>query len=363
MEITYNLIIKTLSNNHLKLNEEFVKKINAVQTFDDFPSKFKHLLNNNMYRKSVINYDNDNNISFWSSLVLLLKLPYNISTIIDFKNQISTKNSDLQSIANFLDVNFIIFDFQNVDISLVYKEECMNPFKQTFIFAKYKDLWSVIITDEKYLFDINTNEIKNILTSNCKYYNEINKIIKIEYDIMNIINMEKEKYIQQSNDNIFIKSEATLEKQSFSNNEPIQTKVEKLNKKIQSYEPLQALPIKLNQKTLSFDEPTNTNTNIDTTKLTSMKVAELTQLCDQLKISYKKKNIKKELIELILNNVTSESKTTLEQIKPVNNITINQNLDAQTKSELMNICDKLKLHYKKSAKKGELIKTILDNQI
>jgi hypothetical protein len=358
MDITYNLIIKTLSNNHLKVNDEFIKKMESVQTLDEFPTKFKHLLKKNMYRKSVINYDNDNtNISFWSSLVLLLQLPYKISTIIEFKNKITLEKrclsnettDDIQSVANLLDVNFIIFDFQTVNIFLVYKEIQMNPLKQTFLFAKYKDLWSVIITDNKYLFDINTIEIKNILNSNCKYYNQ-NKSINIDYDIINIINSEKEKYFDKINSDIFIKAETIQE-----------------------------------EKTNIIPKTTN---SLDITKISSMKICELTELCTTLNISFKKKNTKKELIELITNNSkennskennskennskennskenNSKENNSKENNSKENNSKENNSneLNNNTKDKLIEICEKLKLKYKKSAKKSELIQIIVESKL
>lgn len=333
MDITYNLILRTLSNKHLKVNEEFIKKIESVQLFDEFPTKFKHLLKNNMYRKSVINYDNNNNnISFWSSLVLLLNLPYKISSIIDFKNKIleekrclsNETNDEIQSIANLLDVNFIIFDFETVNIYLIYKEIQMNPLKQTFLFAKYKDLWSVIITDNKYLFDINTIEIKNILNSNCKYYNQ-DKSININYDIINIINSEKEKYFDKINSDIFIKAETIQE--------------EKIN----------VIP--------------KTSKSLDITKISSMKICELTELCTTLNITFKKKNTKKELIELITNNL--QKNNLKENNSKENNLQKNNSkeLEDYSKIELIEMCDKLKLKYKKSSKKSELIKIIIDSKL
>lgn len=239
MDINYELILKYLTNkkssekpkdnsvNDTNLFEQNQKNImNYVVTFSD---KFKSLLvESGFYRYGVTK----NNISFWTSLLTLLDkkfmVPYEndeLTQINNFKNQLlelynkslSMKDLDkndirdrfklhpdiivIQYIVDILDINIIIFDFKTDDISTVYKNDIMNPWKQTILLAKYSDLWEPIMfinTRGKIqrLFDYNDNVIKRVLSYKTITYFESNRIKKehaYNNNISSIIDNEKTK--------------------------------------------------------------------------------------------------------------------------------------------------------------------------
>jgi hypothetical protein len=259
-----------------------------------FPQEFKSLLKDNFYRIGITINDGtvneDKNISFWSSFLTLLdpcfsnNIEKDESTMItEFKTSILTskkkvdpfilrerinKEPDefvLQTIVDILDINFIIFDFKTLDIFLLYHKKEMNPFKTTFLFAKYDNLWEPILlkNDVEIIrtFDYNNPNIKNVLDVSTKKYFSPNKDIVIS-NIDKIIKVEKNKLCKkQLETNIFIKSE---------NEEPVYEKVAK--------------------------------EHLNKSKLTKMKNAELIELINELKLTLPEKQLKANLIDVIMAN-------------------------------------------------------------
>lgn len=294
MEINYNLIIKYLS----KKADTFITKNNIFNYANTFPEKFQNLLSDKFYRLGITVYDkNNNNVSFWSSLLTLIDKDFSVSfnnnegsIINNYKNElldnfnVSKDNKYkiftdktilrdklnkvpdfelLEYIVTILDINFIIFDFKSFDIYSLYNGNKMNPFKSILLFAKYDNYWEpiMIIKDKVNIqrsFNYNDHNIKKILDSNEILYYDNQK----EYSLMtpqDVICVEKTK---------LCKTDDTIIDEIFVN------------------------PNTLNYKTLNK------------TKLTKMKLEEVKKIIDELTIDIPTvKYTKALLIDLILNKI------------------------------------------------------------
>jgi hypothetical protein len=292
MEITYDMIVKYLVYN----NNTFSNTKGSITYSNMFPDRFK-FISNNFYKYGVTIYDNrNNNISFWTSFLTLIDYKFNLSfdkeeinVIGEFKNNLlmSKKKIDpfiirdkinkepdefvLQFIVDVMDINFIIFDFKQNNIYVMYHKKEMNPLKNTFIFAKYDNLWEPILlktsTLEERIFNYSNNDIKNILTQkDIKLFNN-NKELVINTNIDKIIKIEKNKLIKkQLDENIFVKEEII--------NNPV------------------------TQETVP-----NKYSDLNKTKLTKMKNSELIEIINDLGLEIPQKVLKANLVELILNNI------------------------------------------------------------
>ena len=323
MEITYNIIIKYLcekqDNEVILAKKELVKFITQKNIFSyssTFPDKFKNLLTDKFYRYGVTTHDNENNnISFWSTLLTLLDkkfiIPFTndeIEIINQFKNQLIEQYSKqkmssflkdldkndwrerfklepdsyiLQYIVDILDINILIMDFKTTNIYSLYRKNIMNPWKQTIIIAKYDNNWEPIMSvkakgNTQRLFDYNDAIIKKLITTEklILYFDteKINKDFICMEDIQDVINLEKNK-LKISSNNKIINNELI-------NNELINN--EQLFVKIDDFEEIKLL---------------------NKTKLNKMKLLELQDICAKFKISINTDKIptRAVLIELILN--------------------------------------------------------------
>jgi hypothetical protein len=233
MEINYDLIIKYLvgKNQSEKSENIFTTQKNIYTYSTTWPDKFKQLFTDKFYRYGVtVNDSENNNISFWASIITLLYEEFLISyteeetTIINnFKSQIIDKynhknlssyikkldkndfrerfrlcpgNNILQYVADILNINLLIFDFKDQTIKSVYPEEIMNPWKQILLLSKYDNLWEPIMLNNskgetQRLFDYNNQIIKKILyTNELIVYNSEDKIFSITSDINYVIENE-----------------------------------------------------------------------------------------------------------------------------------------------------------------------------
>ena len=233
MEITYDLIIKYLVNKNTNENliNVFTTQKNIYTYSSSWPEKFKQIFTDKFYRYGVTIYDSDNNnISFWSSLITLLFNEFiisytddEISIINNFKFQILEKykvsklsnfikkldkndfrerfklipdNNVLQYIVDILDINLLIFDFKENVISSVYSGDIMNPWKQILLLSKHNELWEPIMLlnskgEIQRLFDYNNIIIKKLLyTKDLIIYNSSDKIFNITSEINDIIAIE-----------------------------------------------------------------------------------------------------------------------------------------------------------------------------
>lgn len=238
MEINYDLIIKYLCKKNIKEKvNTFTTQKNIYTYSTDWPDNFKQLFTDKFYRYGVSIYDNENNnISFWSSIITLLYNEFVISytedefsIINNFKSQIIDKynqknlsnfikkldkndfrerfrldpdNDVLQYIVDTLNINLLIFDFNENNgnpIKSVYPDDILNPWKQILLLSKYNNLWEPIMLnnpkgDAQRLFDYNNVIIKKILyTSNLITYNTPDKTFNIINDINYVIENENSK--------------------------------------------------------------------------------------------------------------------------------------------------------------------------
>lgn len=295
MEINYDLIIKYLVKKEpVKEKKPLFSTQKGILDYSfNFPDKFKDLLADKFYRFGITVFDKENNnVSFWTSLLTLLDknflIPYNNDEIIlvrQFKEQLLDMynkqelspflkeyekidlrerfkiNPDivvLQYIVDILDINFIIFDFDTQNISTVYKKDIMNPWKQTILLAQSDVFWEPIMLtkpkgDIQRLFDYNNMCIKKLLTTDITYYNNIknNKNNNIKKDFMYI-------------DNIY--DVVSIEKQSlFGTKKDIDDSDSSV-------------------KTDEDDEILSELKNMNKTKLNKMKVGEITDIFKKLKL-------------------------------------------------------------------------------
>jgi len=244
MEITYDLIIKFLSDNIenniiSNIENNIISNIenNIISNIENniisniyistqhntlcnnFTLKFNKLLNN-FSRYGIINYDcNKNNISFWSSILTLLDDKFNMSIDNDentkisiFKNNLIDKynksklffknnnkndirelfkiNPDiyvLQYISDILNYTFIVFDIKDDNLYIIYKSLILDHNDPILLFTKYDNLWEPIICNQnsQRIFTYSDDIITKILfDSNIEYFsNDIcNKLLELNYN-------------------------------------------------------------------------------------------------------------------------------------------------------------------------------------
>ena len=242
-EITYDTIIKYLTTD-LQTNIFNTPK-NGFTSILSFPFTFENILSNNFYRYGItIKDNNNNNISFWSSLLIYYPEIININNIelVDqnttnlnkFKNenlliiigqlkntliqQFSKKklsfclkkynksdlnthieseidNVILQYIVEILDINIIIFDFQNENIYGIYKNDYIDFNKNTIFLALYEYFWEPILLNKnnsfQKIFTINDPIIKKIINEKytIKYFGEADLNKEFKYLENNIIHL------------------------------------------------------------------------------------------------------------------------------------------------------------------------------
>jgi hypothetical protein len=317
MEINYELIIKYLckkphTSSTIKPDEStFTTQKNIFNYSTNFPDKFKNILQGKFYRYGVTTCDHDsNNISFWTSLLTIIDknfvIPYmsdELSLVNNFKNQLVDKYSKsklssflksldkndlrerfklepdiyvLQFIVDVLDINILIFNFEDLNINAVYHKDIMNPWKQTILLSKYKNIWEPIMLVRtkghiERLFDYNDQFLKKML--------QIDDLVKY-YDGDNI----KKKFISTTN----IDDIVSVEKQKL---KIIDTKIVIDENIFIEHDLPNELPI--------IQEIVETK-KLNKTTLNKMKLAELQTKASELKLQSNAKMTKSMLIELIL---------------------------------------------------------------
>ena len=248
MEINYEMIVKYLCKG--KPENKVVGTASAGTTFVTdksatnyiFPEKFKTIFNDeSFYRYGVTTFNNNMNISFWTSLLTLINkdfmIPYNNDEnqmITEFKNQLLEqykvsllssfiKKTDkielreklkiipdyiiLQYIVDILDINFIVFDFKTEEYYTVYRGDIMNPWNRTLLFANYENNWEPIMLGTKKIFDYNDTILKQILNQDVsdlpKYYDFVNTKKEFMY-----INVTKSNTKELDSDSVHTDSES-----------------------------------------------------------------------------------------------------------------------------------------------------------
>lgn len=267
MEINYNLILEYLSSTNQE--DSFSNKTNIIQKSNTF-NKFSELFSSSYYRYGIHSYNSQNeNISFWSSLLFVIdkeNISNNLSeieeTIGKLKVSAGCKNNEnyIQLVVDYLNLNIIIFNFDNNNITTVYPKEYFNPWLPTIYLAKSDDFWEPIVSNKKKMFNLN-NDVDsilkyNILLEEITYFNN-----KKEFTINDNF---KEILI---NDNLF--------------------KIEETNN------------VDVNETFISENILLN---DLSVNKLSKMKKYEIKELLNELKISCNiNKPKKKDYIDLICN--------------------------------------------------------------
>ena len=261
MDINYEIIIKYLSKKVINVNDKqkynqqtsFITQKNIYTYSHTFPAKFKELLTDKFYKYGITVYDNENNnISFWSSIITLLDknfiIPYindecelinqfklqlielyNKKLLSDFikkydKNDLRERfklNPDLivlQYIVDILDINIIIFNFKTETINVLYSKDIMNPWKQSILLANDDMFWEPVMCIKSKntiirLFDYNSQTFKKIINNNLITYldgsiigkkficiNNLSDIIEIEKKKLNIMSKESKLLLDNNSD-------------------------------------------------------------------------------------------------------------------------------------------------------------------
>lgn len=342
MEITYDLIIKYL------VNKQDIKNIFTTQknVYNyTFNNKFKLLLNDKFFRLGVTTHNNNNNISFWTSILYLLdEINYTnqvnnnendiidtfkeylvnrykkslLDTIIKKTDKISIKdklvhepdNICLQYITDILDITLLIFDFKNDEINILYHNTVLNPLKPIYLLSKYDHFWEPIMFLEtnnniKKVFNYNDNIIKNILNNNLIKYYEFEDNPK-EYQLIKNINeiIINEKVLNNNDNNIIINIKYEKDELKKKKNTELHDICEKLNISITKKE----LKNELINKILKINNnDVNEELVLNTEDLHKKKNIELQNICEKLNIPFCKKDTKKDLINkisCITNNIS-----------------------------------------------------------
>jgi hypothetical protein len=246
MAINYDLILKYLVKEE---KETFTNQKNFMTYSDKFPNEFKNILGDKFYRMGVTQNNEQKNISFYTSLITLLdnnimsiteeEEKYKVNEFLsDINNRIKVlpeylkqipkdvikknlkdKESNIwiyELIANYLKLNFIIFDFKTLEILTIYYGDVMDPWRTCLFLAKNENSWEPIRNNEKKFFSYNDNVLKKILSQNSiniKYFNH--KIIKKDFAIFDnleelVNDITKLEHSDDEKNTIFIKTETEI---------------------------------------------------------------------------------------------------------------------------------------------------------
>lgn len=339
MEINYDIIIKHLCGKQSSLNtndkpikkesDTFKTQKNIYTYSNTFPEKFKEFFSDKFYRYGITTHDNEhNNISFWASILTILDksflIPYSsdeISMVNKFKSQLIESydknqlsdfikkldkndfrerfkiNPDItiiQYVADMLDINFCIFDFQSEKIQVVYPKDIMNPWKQSVFLANYEIMWEPIMCVKSKgnvtrMFDYTHMVFKKILgTNGIEYFqgNTISKEFIFMDGISDVVKQEKQK-LQPNFKELLIEADSECESDTESD-----SSVHTEDSECES-----------NKYFIKADELAEIK-SLNKTKMIKMKVAELVDISKKLNITITKKNpTKAVLMDSILNKI------------------------------------------------------------
>jgi hypothetical protein len=312
----------------------FLTQKNIFNYSSNFPDKFKNMLTDKYYRYGITAYDNENhNISFWSSILTLIDknfiIPYTTSEselINQFKIQLIDKYAKsklssflksldkndvrerfklepdiyvLQYIVDVLDINMLIMDFESDNIWSVFRKDIMNPLKQTLLFSKYSSFWEPIMLikskgNTQRLFDINDNIIKKIFyNESIKYFphDQIQKDFIVFNNIDDIIQLEKTK----------LKISEVTKK--------LDDPVENNDSDSESESSESSVKTDSDQDIFIENDEYEEIKQLNKTKMNKMKIADLLELSNKLKLPITKKNPTKAiLMESILSKINQLTK-------------------------------------------------------
>ena len=330
MEISYDIIIKYLAKNDKKI---FSNKKHILQHSDKFPDFFSNLLQNKFYKYGVTIFNKNNiNISLYMSILTLINKEFITFTMDEeimymnmFKEKIKEKyntftndvTQHIQLFCNMLDCTILIFDFKNTNIKIAYSDVICNPWKPIFLLANYEDMWEPIMSDSKRSFSYNHPIIKKILLDGNIIYNNNNEYILKEY----ILNENIKEYINEIQEYNNENQEYNNEIQEYNNeiqeynneNQEYNNKKQEYNNKKQEYNnelktndielETNDIELKINNNELeTFINKKELDTNNEVATINKKTKNELFEICKIKKIKVTTKMLKKELIDLILNN-------------------------------------------------------------
>jgi len=317
MEINYNLIIKYLS-------KQKCFTTNKGEYNYNFPDTFNKCLDNTLYRYGVTIYNNDKlNISFWSSLLTILDksflIPIDndelylvkkfIDETVDMKKHIDIKervklvpNSQVfEFVADVLNINLLFLDFKNLTFNVVYPNLYLNPWNKICILAKNDDLFEPIMSKEHRYFTFDNDIIKNLFLNNhITYFDNIK-----EYILLDTKEKVKEKE-DEASVKINTKYKKTLE--LVDNIKVVKTNKihDAIHKEITGAIHKEIINNK-NTKEITDDIQNNKKeilvdyNHLNKTKLNKMKMDELTELYNELKLEKNNKMLKADMINNIIN--------------------------------------------------------------
>lgn len=258
MDLNYKTIIEYLSENNNKVN--FPIKQNIMRYANYFENNFSKLLTKDFYLYGIQIYDDlQNNISLWSSILFLLEKRFLTMdknqkiTYIDlinkqfiefiknnYKNFINKRKFSrnfamdilrkkdfnpliLELISYSLNLNIIIFNFQDDKVNVINSEDIFNPWKSTILLGKYQEYWEPICNSNNKLFNYSNNCIKEILNGEVYYFES--EYLDRDYTLVDNLN---ELYIEnkiKSND-----SESSEENKMFIKKNQLKLNKTKLRK-------------------------------------------------------------------------------------------------------------------------------------
>jgi len=307
MEINYNLIIKYLSKQKCFTTNKGEYNYNFPNEFLD--NTFNKCLDNTLYRYGVTIYNNDKlNISFWSSLLTILDksflIPIDndelylikkfIDETVDMKKHIDMKervklvpNSQVfEFVADVLNINLLFLDFKNLTFNVIYPDLYLNPWNKICILAKNDDLFEPVMSKEHRYFTFDNDIIKNLFLNNhITYFDNIKEYILLD---------TKEK-VKEKEDEASVK---------------INTKYKKTLELVDNIKVVKTNKI-YDEEITNNKEITDNNelkkeilidySHLNKTKLNKMKMDELTELYNKLKLEKNNKMLKADMINNILN--------------------------------------------------------------
>ena len=308
MEINYNLIIKYLSKQKCFTTNKGEYNYNFPNEFLD--NTFNKCLDNTLYRYGVTIYNNDKlNISFWSSLLTILDksflIPIDndelylikkfIDETVDMKKHIDMKervklvpNSQVfEFVADVLNINLLFLDFKNLTFNVIYPDLYLNPWNKICILAKNDDFFEPVMSKEHRFFTFDNDIIKNLFLNNhITYFDNIK-----EYILLDTKEKVKEKE-DEASVKINTKYKKTLELVD-------NIKVVKTNKKEnEEITNNKEITNKIQEKLVDYN-------HLNKTKLNKMKMDELTELYNELKLEKNNKMLKADMINNILNYLSN----------------------------------------------------------
>ena len=301
--MNYDLIIKYLSK-----QKPFIT--NKGEYNNNFPEKFKDnkCLDNTFYRYGVTTYNNDKlNISFWSSLLTILDksflIPIDndelylvkkfIDDIVDKKRHVDMKervklvpNSQVfEFVADVLNINLLFLDFKNLTFNVIYPDLYLNPWNKICILAKNDDLFEPVMSKENRYFTFDNDIIKNLFLNNdITYFDNIKEYILLD---------TKEK-VQEKEDEASVKINTKYKKTLELVDNIKVVKTNKINDEITS-------TVQNNK----IEEILVDYSHLNKTKLNKMKMDELSELYNKLKLEKNNKMLKADMINNILNYLSN----------------------------------------------------------